>query len=677
MSSNPQKSHALLSAVLTTFGYLQQMRLLPATDRILIRISVTFRLILSLFAMGLAHSAYAQTVTTYVNGTDGTINGSTTCAAPLVRNFVVGGPSFTVSDVDLGFFATHTWRGDIRLTLQSPDGTRVQLVNGDPNNTSGDNLNVLLNDSHAQTVNTDSPTGNHSTAAPPPFANNFSPNAGLSAFNGVASAGTWRLEICDVFTGSDDGIFRHAELYLTSAPTNYADLSLTKTVSNATPANGTAVSYTLTVSNAVSSPLAATGVQVSDVLPAGFTFISAAGTGTYNSGTGVWVVGSVPIGASRSITINGTVNATSGAVVTNNAEIIASGQPDLDSTVNNGVTSEDDYASASFTVSGTRVAGTPPTLVCPAGSTLFDWDTRTWAATSLDNTYAITGIGDTNFNITTDTPFVNSTPQLNSSNTGGISPAQNSLYLYMNNDLQSDESTIVITLPTAVPGAQFQVFDVDFNNNQFADKMVFSGTYNGASVTPVVTNGIANYVAGNTVIGDAGSGGTQPNGNATVTFTTPVDTITIRYGNHTTAPANPGNQAASLHDITFCNPQADLMVLKSSTLISDPVNGTTNPKALPGARVRYCILITNSGISSAENIDASDVLPADVTFEPGTIRSGATCAAAATVEDDNATGADEVDPAGANFNAGTITYTIPTILGGGASAAFTFEATIN
>jgi len=85
-------------------------------------------------------SITAAQINGYSNTTTGTIDGSTTCAAPLVRNFTVA-TSFTVADVDLGFLATHSWRGDIRLTLQSRAGTRRQLVNGDVN-LGVDNLNV-------------------------------------------------------------------------------------------------------------------------------------------------------------------------------------------------------------------------------------------------------------------------------------------------------------------------------------------------------------------------------------------------------------------------------------------------------------------------------------------------------------------------------------------------------
>src|SRR5690606_39581921 len=67
----------------------------------------------------------------------------------------------------------------------------------------------------------------------------------------------------------------------------------------------------------------------------------------------------------------------------------------------------------------------------------------------------------------------------------------------------------------------------------------------------------------------------------------------IEYGNHSLAPANPGQQAITLHDITFCEPHANISVTNVSSVLSDPVRGTTNPVAIPGALVSYCILITD------------------------------------------------------------------------------------
>src|SRR5262249_21379869 len=53
--------------------------------------------------------------------------------------------------------------------------------------------------------------------------------------------------------------------------------------------------FTVTLTN--SGPSAATGVQVTDLLPAGLTLVSATpGQGTYDDTTGLWTVGSVANG---------------------------------------------------------------------------------------------------------------------------------------------------------------------------------------------------------------------------------------------------------------------------------------------------------------------------------------------------------------------------------------------
>ena len=632
-------------------------------------------------ALVVAPAARAQTTTTYSNTTGGAISNGTPCSSPLVRNFTVS-TSYIVGDVDLGVLATHTWRGDLRITLQSPAGTRVQLVNGDTNNISGDNFNVRLNDGGAQTVNTDGNTVTHSTSAPP-YQNDFSPNSPLSAFNGENAQGTWRLEICDQYPQADNGNFVRADLYLTSLPANYADLSLTKSVSSAAPATGSSISYTLAVTNASGSPATATGVTVLDTLPAGFSFTSATGFGSYNSTTGVWTVGSVPPGATRTLTISGTVNATSGATILNSAEIIASSAPDIDSTPGNGATGEDDYGAASFTVSGSRVAGVPPVLICPAGSTLHDWDSVSWFAGTTSRSYALTAIGTMNFNIAisggsflSNATYGGQSPTRQNVVTGGLSPAQYSIFEIVDFTSQAGVVSSTISLPTAVPGAQFTLFDIDYASGQFADRVTVTGSFNGTIVYPTLTNGVANYVVGNSAYGDETSADGSANGNVVVTFAAPVDTITIEYGSHSLAPTNPGQQGMAIHDINFCRPVANLLIAKTSSIVSDPVNGTTNPKAIPGATMRYCLLVTNGGSATATAIYVADPLPATTSFVPGSLRSGTSCAGATTVEDDNATGADESDPFGAAI-AGTTVSASTAALGPGSAFATVFDVTVN
>src|SRR3546814_5533137 len=86
--------------------------------------------------------------------------------------------------------------------------------------------------------------------------------------------------------------------------------------------------------------------------------------------------------------------------------------------------------------------------------------------------------------------------------TGALAPAQYSIFQLVDFTSQTGTVTSTIALPTAVPGAQFRLFDVDYAAGQFADRVTVTGTYNGAAVTPILTNGSANYVIGNSAYGD-------------------------------------------------------------------------------------------------------------------------------------------------------------------------------
>lgn len=641
-------------------------------------------LLLALALVWVVPAAQAQTVTRYTNTTDSATNEVSEvlypCPTKFTRTFSVG-TSYTVADVNLGVLMSHTWRSDIQIFLVSPGGTRVQLTNGQGG--SADNFNLTFDDEASSSVTgyTANSTAT-STTVVPPYAAGYQPTSALSAFDGQNSAGTWTLEICDN-AGADSGTFFQADLYLTSATSGpYADLSLAKLVSSASAATGSTVTYTLTVANAAGSTSSASGIVVRDVLPSGVSFVSASGTGTYNSTTGEWAVGTLAAGQSASLTITATVIANAGTSVTNTAEVTASSVADLDSTVNNGATGEDDYASAAFTASATRSAGSPPAFTCSAGTLSFDWDSNAWSAGSTSNNYTLSGIGTIGFTIVNPATFLNNaglggqSPVTQNAVTGGLSPAQYSLIQLVDMANTSQTVRTTITLGTAVPGARFTLFDIDYAAGQFADKVTVTGYLNGVAVTPTLTNGISNYVLGSSAYGDGASGNTQGDGNVIVTFSSPIDQIVIDYGNHSMAPANPGQQAITIHDITLCKPVATLSVTKVSTVLSDPVNGTSYPKAIPGAVVEYCILVSNTGPAALTNLVATDSLPANFSYAAGTMKSGTSCAAASTAEDDNATGTDETDPFGASMSGSNLTATASSLAASG-SFALRFQGTVN
>lgn len=643
--------------------------------------------LVAICGVALPGRAHAQAVNRYTNTTDSASNAISDTATPCTpeasrfsRTFTVGS-SFVVSDVNIGVLMSHTWRADVQMFLVSPNGTRVQLTTGLGGN--ADNFNLTFDDEASSGVSsyTANATATASTVVPP-YAASFRPTSALTAFDGQNANGTWRLEICDA-AAQDSGTFFQADLYLTQAPVNnYADLSLAMSVSNASPVSGSTITISMTVANAGSSPNTASGVAVRNLLPAGLGFVSASGTGSYNSATGDWTVGTLTPGQNATIVITATVLAANGTGVPLTSEISASSIADIDSTPNNGIAGEDDQASANITATGTRSAGIAPALTCPAGTIAFDWDTRTWTAGSTSNSYSVAGIGSVSFSIANPGTFLSNatyggqSPTRQSVVTGGLAPAQFSLMQLV--DLGNTSQTVdtTITLGTAVPKAQFTIFDVDYFAGQFADRVTVIGLYNGTSVTPVLTNGISNYVSGNSAFGDTVSADSEANGNVVVTFLDPVDTIIIQYGNHGLAPANPGQQAVTLHDFSFCRPNGTISATKLSTVLSDPVNGGNYPKAIPGALIEYCILLTNTGSASATSVIATDVLPPNFTFVPGTLTSGTNCASATTSEDDNASGADENDPFGASISAGTLTATAST-LGASTSFAIKFRGTLN
>lgn len=75
------------------------------------------------------------------------------------------------------------------------------------------------------------------------------------------------------------------------------------------------------------------------------------------------------------------------------------------------------------------------------------------------------------------------------------------------------------------------------------------------------------------------------------------------------------------YEITTRN--VDLTIAKTSTIVSDPINGTLLPKAIPGAFVRYCLIVRNATVATpARNVNVTDFIPANTIYDPGSISVG-------------------------------------------------------
>ena len=118
---------------------------------------------------------------------------------------------------------------------------------------------------------------------------------------------------------------------------------------------------------------------------------------------------------------------------------------------------------------------------------------------------------------------------------------------------------------------------------------------------------------------------------------------------------------------------ATVSVTKTEAIISDPVNGGTNPKHIPGAVVEYTVTVSNAAGSAlpATSVTLTDVLPGTVTFRPDTYAVGQGISVGGTPRTNTNGDAD-----GADFTTGTVTVTIAS-LAPGASTVILFRVTVN
>ncbi len=151
----------------------------------------------------------------------------------------------------------------------------------------------------------------------------------------------------------------------------------------------------------------------------------------------------------------------------------------------------------------------------------------------------------------------------------------------------------------------------------------------------------------------------------------------------TTSTATTGAESATVVDVVFADAgsngtevdtntytisTANLSVVKSALVISDPVNNTTNPKAIPGALVRYTILVTNNGAAAATAVTLSDSIPTNTKYEAGTMTLNSAALTDAADTDGGATTGAPVS---------SITVDAGTVAASGGTATITFDVKVD
>lgn len=133
------------------------------------------------------------------------------CASPTTRSFNIT-DNFTITDLNVGFTAAITRRGDIRVELTSPTATTVRIIQDNLTDFS-DNYDVLLDSASGNPLSdgSDDPIGGT------PYQRTAAPSNSLNSFNGQNSVGTWTLSICDNRT-ERDLTYYNARLAFTGDP---------------------------------------------------------------------------------------------------------------------------------------------------------------------------------------------------------------------------------------------------------------------------------------------------------------------------------------------------------------------------------------------------------------------------------------------------------------------------
>ncbi len=105
---------------------------------------------------------------------------------------------FVITDLDVDVDITHTWVGDLQITLESPAGTQVLIFDGGADGCSGDNIMDRYDDESVNLLDCQAGTPDAFPLA------DYIPSNALAAFDGESTLGDWIMFVEDT-AGGDDG----------------------------------------------------------------------------------------------------------------------------------------------------------------------------------------------------------------------------------------------------------------------------------------------------------------------------------------------------------------------------------------------------------------------------------------------------------------------------------------
>jgi len=415
-----------------------------------------------------------------------------------------------------------------------------------------------------------------------------------------------------------------------------ADLVVGKQVSNPTPNVGDTITYTVTVGN--NGPNNATGVTLSDVLPAQVMYLSSTATsGSYDPATRTWTVGGVPVGVTQTLTIMAMV--TMPGVQANTAGIMHADQFDPVLS-NNSDTASITPQEADLALS--KIVSNPRPNV---------GDTVTFTVTLTNNGFSnATGVQVTD-PLPAGLTFVSATPSQGTyaSSTG----------LWVVGALGNTASaTLTITARVVSPVAATNLatishsdqFDPDAGNNQASttvtpqqsdlallkavdnptpnvgDTVTFTVTLSNHGPDAATNVSVADVLpAGLALISAAPSQGTYGSGVWTVGTVTSSVAQTLILTARVVSPGQQTNTATISHADQFDpNPNNNQGSATVTPQEADLVVGkrVSNPTPNVGDVITYTVTLANDGPNNATGVTLQDVLPAQVSYLSSTATVG-------------------------------------------------------
>jgi uncharacterized repeat protein (TIGR01451 family) len=285
-----------------------------------------------------------------------------------------------------------------------------------------------------------------------------------------------------------------------------------------------------------------------------------------------------------------------------------------------------------------------------AATTLAYGSNYNYTATSTALGTQAFNVAFSQFNLTSTTVGGEVRPNLSASHNGGGT----AIALVVGGVLPSRTATITantrvmvttFTFTPAVRDVSLVMHDVDFGADQFRDWIHIIGRNGATTYVPRLTtpfgqiNGTGPFTNASSslklgpqatspaaaidqAVGTGTSGNNSTTGNLDLSFPEPVTSVQIRYGNFplTGTETTTGQQAFAISTVSWC-PMPVVTMTKTSAPFSDPQNGTTNPKLIPGGDLIYTLTVNNSNSSpvDASTLVLTDPLPAAVTFYNGDI----------------------------------------------------------